>query len=69
MRSGTFGPKFDHMAEYIVLYGRRDPYDGRSNYRTVRAGGFKLVDTVNIRYDSRLYTYRKEYGRSRIRYG
>jgi len=54
---------------YLVPYSRLDPYAGRSDYRTVPARGFNLIDTANIRYGPGPYTYRKEYGRSRIRYG
>src|ERR1700677_1883754 len=58
-----------HFLCYLVPYSRHEPYTGRSDYRTVPARGFELMDTANIRYGLRPYSYRKEYGRSRIRYG
>jgi hypothetical protein len=55
--------------DFSMPYSRLDPYAGRSEYRTIPAKGFNLIDTANIRYGPAPYTYRKEYGRTRIRYG
>jgi hypothetical protein len=54
---------------YLDPYNRLDPYTGRSEYRTVPLRGLKPMNTAKIRYGPVPYTYRKEYGRSRIRYG
>src|SRR6267154_1794036 len=43
---------------YLVPYNRLDPYTGHSDYRTVPARGFNLMDTANIQYGPRPYTVR-----------
>ena len=54
---------------YIVLYSHHDPYSSHGDYRTVPVRGFKLMDTANIQYGLRPYTYCKEYSHSCIWYG
>jgi hypothetical protein len=53
---------------YLVPYSCLDPYTSHSDYRTILMRGFKLLDTANIQYSPRPYTYHKEYGHSRIWY-
>ena len=53
---------------FSVPYGHHELYSGRSDYRTIPARGFKLINMVKILYGLRPYSYHKEYGCSCIQY-